>query len=514
MKTVTVSQMKELDRRTIEEAGITGEILMERAGAGAGRLILEFISTMPPKHVKRFVLLAGKGNNGGDAYVAARFLHEHTNKDVQVYAVCPLDELSGDAGTHAKKLPDGVYRKVCDRLKPEDFFEGDIIIDGLLGTGIGGPLRPPYDQWISVINSLCLPVVALDIPSGLNGDDGKVEPDAILADLTITMGLPKRGMVLNRGPEFCGRLRCVDIGIPSKFVKEVKSNIEMTFAGDVSRFLSRVPIDTYKGKCGRLLVIGGSYKYRGAPFLSAVAALRTGAGLVTVAVPQSMGDLPPAMLSLIVRRIPDNGLGTFSRDSLPELNELLKCTDAAVIGPGLTDELAVAEILRSVITVEKPMLFDADALNMLSSFPELVMNRLSHTILTPHHGEMQRLLKGCELEMLLDSDRLTKAQALAAKTESTVILKGNRTIIASIDRVVAVNSSGSPALATAGSGDVLAGITGALLARGIDAFDASVTAAYIHGLAGEPGKFGVRGLTADDLVDMIPEAMKEISPFA
>lgn len=514
MKTVTVSQMKELDRRTIEEAGISGEILMERAGIGAGSLILEFISTMSPRHVKRFVILAGKGNNGGDAYVVARFLHEHTNKDVQVYAVSHVDELSGDAATHAQKLPDAVPRRVCDKLKPEDFFEGDIIIDGLLGTGISGRLRPPYDQWISVINSLNLPVIALDIPSGLNGDDGKAEPDAVLADLTITMGLPKRGMVLNRGPEFCGRLRCVDIGIPPKFVEEIKSNIEVTCAGDVSRFLSRVPIDIYKGKCGRLLVIGGSCKYRGAPFLSAVAALRMGAGLVTVAVPKSMGDLPPAMFSLIVRRIPDDGSGIFSRNSLPELNELLKGADAVVIGPGLTDNPAVAEALRSLFMVEKPMLFDADALNMLSSFPELVMNRLSHTILTPHHGEMQRLLKCYELEMLLDSDRLTKAQALAAKTESTVILKGHRTIIASIDRVVTVNSSGSPALATAGSGDVLAGMAGALLARGIDAFDASVTAAYVHGLAGETGKFGVRGLTADDIVDMIPEAMKETSPFA
>lgn len=505
--------MKELDRRTIEEAGIAGEILMERAGTGAGKLILEFISTIP-KHVKRFVILAGKGNNGGDAYVVARFLHEHTNKEVQVYSVCPRNELSGDAATHAKKLPDAVSCKVCDKLKSEDFLEGDIIIDGLLGTGISGHLRPPYDQWISVINSVNLPVIALDIPSGLNGDDGKAEPDAVLADLTITMGLPKRGMVLNRGPDFCGRLRCVDIGIPPKFVEEIKSNIEMTFAGDVSHFLSRVPIDIYKGKCGHLLVIGGSYKYRGAPFLSATAALRMGAGLVTVAVPQSIGELPPAILSLIVRRIPDNGLGTFSRDSLPELNELLKSVDAAVIGPGLTDNPAVAEALRSLITLEKPMLFDADALNMLSLFPELIMNRLSHTIVTPHHGEMQRLLKGFELEMLLDSDRLTKAQAFAAKTESTVILKGHRSIIASIDRAATVNSSGSPALATAGSGDVLAGMAGALLARGVDAFDASVTAAYIHGLTGEVGKFGVRGLTADDIVNLIPEAMKEISPFA
>jgi len=259
MRTVSVSQMRELDRRTIEEADVPGEVLMERAGTGAGEYILDYISGLSPIHVKRFVLLAGKGNNGGDAYVVARYLYENTDIETIIYSVCPVEELTADARLNAERLPQEVSCEIRKNLSPDDFEIGDIIIDGLLGTGIKGPLRAPYDNWIASVNNTELPVIALDIPSGLNGDNGAVATDAIFADLTISMGLPKTGVFMGEGPNHCGRLQNVDIGIPAHFIDELPKEVEMIFSEDIQPLLGRVPNSSHKDSCGRLLMIGGCH---------------------------------------------------------------------------------------------------------------------------------------------------------------------------------------------------------------------------------------------------------------
>jgi len=504
--------MRELDRITIE-SGIPGEALMERAGTGAGEFILEFLSSLHASHARRFVMLAGKGNNGGDAYVVARFLSRKTSIPVKIFSTCGIDELSGDAKANAEKLPGGISFEACGELKPSDFSDGDIIIDGLLGTGISGPLRKPFGQWIGTVNSLGNPVISLDIPSGLNGDNGSIADAAVKADLTITIGMPKTGLFVGQGPATCGRLRLVDIGIPGRFIEKISSDINSIFESDVRKFLGRIDMNSHKGSRGHVFVLGGSWKYGGAPFLAGEAALRSGSGLVTVAVPES---LPPArhMLSLIVRKIPDKGSGFFSADPFPLVSKLISASDSAVVGPGISDESSVRDLVQLLSAVEKPIVFDADALNIISKNPEIIVKRIYPSVLTPHPKEMKRLLKGFGLEKLINAERLAQATALADKTHSTVVLKGHRTIVAARGRKPYVNSSGSPALATAGSGDVLSGMIASFIAQGISSFEASMCAVFIHGLAGEEGSFGIRGLTADDLPGIIPGTMKRISPFA
>ncbi|HBC85376.1 MAG TPA: hypothetical protein DCZ94_00320 [Lentisphaeria bacterium] len=512
MKTVTSDQMRELDRLTIE-SGTPGKILMERAGEGATCHILEFISTLHPSHVRRFVILAGKGNNGGDAYVVARLLSEKTSLPVKIFSTCSSNELSGDAKLNAGRIPEGISCEFRSEMNKKDFSDGDIIIDGLLGTGISGLLRKPYKQWIEAVNASGKPVISLDIPSGLNGDDGSTAGAVIKADLTISIGLPKRGLFEGSGTESCGRLRHVDIGIPLKFTGKISSDIDAIFAQDMKHFLGRLEMNSHKGSRGHVLVIGGSRKYRGAPFLSGLSALRSGAGLATVATPENVHAVPKT-LSLIVRKISDDGTGYFTASSLPELLGLIKKSDSLAIGPGMSDESSVKEMLLSAGNFEKPAVFDADALNIISKQPSIILKRKFPSVLTPHPGEMKRLLAGFGLAKLVDADRLLQARSLAEKTNSVIVLKGHRTVIASKKCTPAVNTSGSPALSTAGSGDVLSGMIASFIAQGFSPFAASVFAVFIHGLAGENGKFGNRGLIADDLPALIPVTMKKISPFA
>ena len=509
MKVITVEQMRHLDFRTINEAGISGAVLMETAGVGAAEHIVDYASSLCPKHIKRFVILAGKGNNGGDGYVIAKFLLENYETEVVIYAVYSPDELSGDAQYHANLIKDSIDVIVGE---VPIFHTGDIIIDALLGTGTRGALRSPYDTWINAVNAANVPVIAVDIPSGLNGDDGTASGGAVNADVTVTMGLPKRGMLLAKGPELCGRVKCVDIGIPVEYIAEEESDIDMIFEQDIS-CLERRPANSYKNKNGNLLVIGGSGNYPGAPFLTAKAAMRSGAGLVTVAIPRSAAISSPDMHSLIIRRVKDAGTGTFSKDSADEINQLISDSDAIAIGPGMTTADNVVQMLNAIIKTNKPIIWDADALNILSSNRSLI-NRSSFNVLTPHQGEMQRLLKGFDLSSAISANRMSKTIALAEKSGAVTILKGNNSVIASSSKHVAVNSSGSASLATAGSGDVLTGIIGAFLAQEIETFDAAKFAVFIHGLAGEQTPMGIRGFTADDLIDLIPAAMQQISPFA
>ncbi|MFA6292851.1 MAG: NAD(P)H-hydrate dehydratase, partial [Victivallales bacterium] len=465
MKIVSSMQMRELDKLTIK-SGVPGEILMERAGTGAGECILEFISTLHPAHAKRFIVLAGKGNNGGDAYVVARFLSQRTPIPVKVLSICGMDELAGDAKLNAEKLPENVPCEFRKNLTAGDFQPGDIIIDGLLGTGISGVLRPPYDNWIEIVNSRNLPVLSLDVPSGLNGDDGSIAGFAVKADLTITIGLPKKGMITGNGPSLCGKVRCVDIGIPQFLIDKIGSGMEMIFDSDVRNFLGRLDMNSHKGSNGHVLVVGGSRKYSGAPFLSAEAAIRSGAGLVTVAIPENIQPVQ-RMLSLIVRKIPDEGTGYFSSSSVPELTKLIEKSDTVVMGPGIGDDPSVKKMMLALSDFDKPAVFDAEALNVISQIPDILLKRKNPSVLTPHPGEMKRLLKGFGLEQLLEAERPAQAIGLAEKTNAVIVLKGNRTLIAAKGKPLSVNSSGSPALATAGTGDVLSGMIGSFIAQGL-----------------------------------------------
>ncbi len=516
MKAISVNQMRELDRRTIEEAKIPGFVLMERAGFGCGEKIIEFIEDrINFNHVKRFVILAGKGNNGGDAYVVARYLYENTDIEIIIYSICDIEELSDDSRKHAGLIIGNVDYSVKEKITDSDFNKGDIIIDGLLGTGIKGSIRKSYKEWIMTVNSLFLTVISLDVPSGLDVDNGCFKTDeCIMADMTVTIGLPKYGLVKDKGIECCGLLRCVDIGIPKEYIDETKSDFDIFFACDAAKSLRKLPVESYKNSVGSVLIIGGSKEYYGAPFLAALTAQRSGAGMVRVAVPESIERIPDAALSLIVKRIKDNGKGYFCLGSLEEIKPLIEKSDVIVLGPGIGTERDTFLFVREMLKVQKTLIIDADALNIIAESPEIYHGSGSN-ILTPHYGEMKRLLEAFELEHFNDHSRLDKAEALAECLDATVVFKGARTVIASPDGQITVNSSGCPALATAGSGDSLTGIIAAFNAKAHEDYYMSTAAAvFIHGMTGEISPFGNRGLIADDIHELVPEVMLRISAFA
>jgi ADP-dependent NAD(P)H-hydrate dehydratase / NAD(P)H-hydrate epimerase len=513
VKVISVSQMRELDIKTIEETQISGSVLMEKAGVGAGEKILDYLEHIDFSHIKRFVLLAGRGNNGGDVYVTAKFLYENCNADVVVYSVCPICELKGDAKKHAEMLSEDIFVDIKGKLSVNDFSKGDIIIDGLLGTGFSGPLRQPYDNWIATVNAVGLPVIAIDIPSGLNGDTGVVSENAIKADLTITIAQPKTGLVFGQGLEYCGQLEVVDIGIPENYIDEAYSELSLFTKTDAYPIVLRIPTNSHKKSLGSVLIIGGSTLYQGAPFLAGKAALRSGAGLVTIATPESAGIVNQEIFSLITRRISDSGTGFFSKESIPEVMELAELADSIVIGPGMSNNGSCLELLTEILTLDKSIIIDADALNLIAKSIKILKNN-SKYIFTPHPGEAKRLFKGFGLDKYIKKSKILQAKILQEKIEGTIILKGHGTVIAAEKKPLSINGSGCPALATAGTGDVLAGMIAANTAADMNSFDAACLSVFVHGLASQIGNKGMRGLIADDLVNLIPTALKLLSPFA
>lgn len=512
MKAVSVKQVRELDRRTIEGYGTPGVVLMERAGIRAAEAILEWTTGFPGKHVKRFVFLAGKGNNGGDAYVAAKHIHEKYGVSAIVYTVCPVKELQGDALCHAGLLPDTVPVVVKENLLTDDFLPGDVIVDGLLGTGISGPLRAPYDQWIKAVNNSGLPVAALDIPSGMNGDTGDFEADCVMADLTVTIGLPKYGLVRGTGPDYCGLLRLVEIGIPDNYVEEAESDLDIYFEQDAQDFLVRIPMQSYKNSVGRVLVCGGCDRYRGAPLLAAESAMRGGAGMVYMLTAGKTGAqrVPKALISQNV------GTAFLDESSIPVMEQMARHADVIVCGPGLDRRPGSDFFVQACGSVGLHVVYDADALALISQNISLLVNE-GKSILTPHPGEMRMLLEGFDLEHLLDASRQQQALGLAEAANSIVVLKGRNTVVADSQGRVVVNSSGSPALSGAGSGDCLSGLIGAFVSAQhgrSNVFEATCAAVFIHGLSGELNPCGVRGAIADDLPELIAAAMLQVSALA
>ena len=514
MKIVSVSQMRELDYRTINEGGISGKELMKRAGTGVGEKILEYANSLEQNHVKRFVLLAGKGNNGGDAYVLANYLRQKTDKEIVIYSICHIDELKGAAKFYAEELEHDIKISVKKILKEKHFFYGDIIVDALLGTGFQGELQEPYLEWIKLVNSLRLPVVAVDIPSGLNGDTGEVGREALKCDVTVTIGMPKIGLVKGQGPVYCGCIKYVDIGIPQEYMEETKAEYSMFNSYDAYMLLDRLYMNAHKKSFGSVLVIGGSKLYPGAPFLAGKSALRAGAGVVTVAVPESSQAFSTGIFSLITRRINDDGKGFFTKNSVADVKELIEDSDVIVVGPGMSNNNGCREFLREVMKTDKPMVVDADALNLIAIDPTILPDNKTNMVFTPHPGEGKRLLDCFGVNSSEIVCRIDKALKLSEFLHGTVVYKGNKTVIVSNEEMPCVNGSGGPALATAGSGDVLAGVIGAYIGTGLSLHDSACLSVYLHGLTAEINDRGARGFIADDIIELIPYAVKRSSPFA
>jgi len=510
LRVVTAEEMRHLDAQTIDQLGIPSLVLMETAGVGAVRRMEEQYGSMAGRRVD---ILVGAGNNGGDGLVAARHLLNR-GAGVKVYMLGTENKLSPDCRhnlTLYKKLQ-GDLHWLTERSLPKlrlGLRLSDFIVDAMLGTGAKGALRGLYAQAVQLVNQAKAPVVALDVPTGVNADSGDVIKSAVQADLTVSFGFIKQGLLLHPGAGYAGRWVVEDIGIPDTLAKHIRC-----FRPDGSwlqRHLPQRPAWGHKGTFGHGLVVAGSRSMAGSAFLTAQGMLRSGAGLVTVAVPESIaGWYPPG--ELLVVPLPETEEGTLSRSSLEPLQELLQGKQALVVGPGLSQREAIPDIVMGLLqSWQQPAVIDADAVNCLQGQDQwleaLPKKQRQQWILTPHPGEMARLT-GSDAGTINRQRR--KAATEGQKRLGTVLLlKGAPTFTVGPESMY-INSTGNAGMGSAGMGDVLSGIIGALLCQGMEPVYAAAAGAYVHGWAGDLAKerLGERGLTASDLLRELPYTLQ------
>lgn len=507
------AQMREADRRTIEEIGVPGAVLMENAAQGAAQVLLDAVEDWDGLEAAAF---CGRGNNGGDGLAIARILANRGVSSV-AYLFCRGRDMQGDAALNLKiaracgvrvvEVPDDA---AFDNLLPE-MAGCHVYIDALLGTGLNSPVRGLYARAIDLLNGLDRPVLAVDIPSGLSADTGAILGRAARADWTASFGLLKLGLALEESG-LAGELHCVDISIPPQVISDLAIDNILVEEYAAAAFLPPRPLDGHKGTFGRLLVAGGSAGKSGAPCLAAMGGLRAGAGLVTVCLPQDLNLAAEVKLTAAMSQpLPQTSEGSLSLKALPALEGLLQGRCALVLGPGLSTHEESAELVRELVArVETPLVVDADGLNALAGRLESVRFASDQAALTPHPGEAARLLDCTVAEILADRPRA--ARRLARLSGAVVVLKGARTVTASPEGDLWVNPTGNPLLASGGSGDVLAGVIGGLMAQGLDALEAACAGAFVHGLAADLARveFGLRGMAAEELVDFLPAAFSAL----
>jgi len=521
VKILTAAEMREVDRLTIER-GIPGLILMENAGSR----VVDFLrETFAPLEQQRVIVICGKGNNGGDGFVVARQLF--TRKLCRQLTVVQLfdpETLSGDAAANRRMLD------VCGcpvvRELPDQANLATLVIDAVLGTGLTGPAKGPSLDAIRLINDR-FPLakkIAVDIPSGLPSDEqtGSIG-EFVRADYTVTFTAAKRSQCLSPLHIDMGQLIVVPIGSPADLY-ETNPNykLSLTTPADIRHLFAKRPCDSNKGMYGHVLVVGGSFGKSGAPAMAGLGSYRSGAGLVTVAVPRSALPMIAAVRpELMTEPLGETESGRLRLADADQILDLLKKMTVLALGPGLgTEEETVRLVKRLYAEAEVPAVIDADALNALAGdLPATTKTR----VLTPHPGEMGRLIGKSAKEV--QADRLGLAQQLASRSGAAIVLKGDRTIIAFPDGETWVNPTGSPAMATGGTGDILTGMTAGLIAqhpparhpaeRDPEAWKRAVIAAvWLHGRCGELAgeHWGEEATLATDLLDFLPEAMNEVRP--
>ncbi|HVM62255.1 MAG TPA: NAD(P)H-hydrate dehydratase [Verrucomicrobiae bacterium] len=498
MKAVTTEQIRQLDQQTIS-LGTPGEELMERAGYAVARAAMKVLRRLDARSV---LLFAGKGNNGGDAIVAARHLAA-AGCEAALVLLCKRTELQGDPLIHFQKLVAAV--KVLELPTLEELaevvgeLEPAVVVDGLLGTGLKGEVREPYVTAIKVINGLHRPVVAVDIPSGLDSDTGEVLGVAVRAQTTLTMGLPKIGLLKPAALEFVGRIEVVDIGIPRKLLEHLQSDVELVTARDVAALLPTRARAAHKGDFGHLLIIAGSEGYTGAPVLTATAAARAGAGLVTLAVPRSVYRIVAAKCPPEVMPRPAD-FDTLDTTDFAGFN-------AIAIGPGLGQDPRTQRMIWKVVSGwMPPIVADADALNAMAPGVAALKKLHKPLVVTPHPGEMGRLISKTSADV--QANRWDIAREFAKDYGVTTVLKGAGTLIAEKGQPTWVNMTGNPGMAKGGMGDALTGIIGAFLAQGMTPAEAARAGVFLHGLAGDLASeaVGERALLTSDLIGKLGAA--------
>lgn len=515
MLIVTPAQMGLIDKTTIEETGIPGIVLMENAAINVVREIVEKLKKVKSRN---FFVFAGKGNNGGDAFAVARHLY-NMGAGVSVYLTADKNKIKGNAKTNLDILVNMGIKLFelsgKDELKELNnrIGESDAVIDGIFGTGLKGAVRGIAVEVIDIINRKKKFTLSIDIPSGVNGGTGEVEGTCIKADKTVTFGLPKFGLILHPGCEYTGELVVADIGFPEKVIEKFDINTMHIDEKYAARLIPERRRKSNKGDYGKILVISGSKGMTGAGCLTAGAALRSGAGLVYLAVPASLVPIYGGnIMEAVVIPLEDTNRGSLSKQCLGRLDDCIKKADVAAVGPGLSTDTDIKDIVFHVIdNIDVPAVFDADALNAISSNPSVLGKLENDAVLTPHPGEMARLM-GTSIEKV-QSDRVGAAEEFAKKWNVYVVLKGSVTVIAYPDGKIFLNTTGNSGMATGGSGDVLTGIIAALMGQGLNAGDAATAGVYLHGLAGDRSADikGEHSIIAGDLIKQLPNAFKTLS---
>ena len=499
MKVLTAEEMARLDRITIEEIGIPSQVLMENAARG---VLLAIESKFP--ETKRILVIAGKGNNGGDGIALARMLHLR-GKEVDLFL--PLGEPKGDAQLQLR-----IFRNLgLEELKKEPDFNGyDLVIDAIFGTGFIPPVRGRVAELIERVNLSDVPTVAVDLPSGLWADSGEIFEPSVRADLTVTFQFPKVCHVLYPSAKLCGEVKVVDISIPTKLAENIWRE---TIEPQELRLPRREP-DTYKTREGHVLIIGGSRGKTGAVIMAAQAATRTGSGLVTVGIP---ADLDRIIESALIEEmsLPLEGAERLSFLGIEKIFEMQERFSAAAVGMGMDRYEEGQDILREILLRwEKPLLIDADGINNLADLGdlEILKRREAPTVLTPHVGEFSRLTGVNTREVA--PKQFDLARDFATEYGCYLVLKAARTVVATPEGRVYISTRGTPAMAKGGVGDVLSGILISLMGK-MPTEEALKLGVYLHGLAGEIAerKMHTESLKARDLIDSIPEAYKSIEKF-
>jgi NAD(P)H-hydrate epimerase len=501
--------MREIDRTAICEYGIPSTYLM----TNAARAVFQAALARLPETGGMVAVFCGPGNNGGDGVAAAAFLLRRGVK-VRTFLVGSREKMTADTLEMERRLVEqgGVLEDFSDSQSLEQYLARcDIVIDALFGTGLRSPLRGDALRAVTLINETDAFVISTDIPSGVHADTGKILGAAVSADETVTFALAKAGLFLEPGCTLCGKITLADIGIPRELTQSARPLCYAVMDGDIS--LPRRRPDTHKGDYGRALIVAGSVGYTGAPVLAAKAATVTGAGLVTLAVPESIYTIAAVKCTEeMVVPLPGSAEGTLSSLAAYSVTDRLSKADVCLLGPGLGRTAHIREIVTSAIKNSKvPLVLDADGINAAAENIDVLDEAVCPIILTPHDGEFARLTG--HLPNDDPEGRLEAARRFAKQHGVVVVLKGHRTITALPDGSAYVNTTGGPAMAKGGSGDVLAGMITALIAQKFPIKDAVLAAVYLHGLAGDMAarRLGEYSVTASAIIEALPEAIASVT---
>jgi NAD(P)H-hydrate epimerase len=508
MIAVTAKEMRRLDALAIR-SGILSLTLMENAGRRVAEAAIRFLKRPSGKRV---VVVAGKGNNGGDGLVAARYLKQRGAR-VEVLLLSGRDALRDDAKTNLERFErrKGIVR-FPGRYDLKDLSKADLILDAIFGTGLSSEVAGEAAEAIEAINRSGKPVIAVDVPSGLDSDTGRIHVTAVRAALTVTFGFLKQGLLLYPGAECAGPVELADIGFPASVVKQADSRVSVLTPDWVATRLPSRPPDAHKGTFGHVAVVAGSVGKTGAGILTSLGALRIGAGRVTLAHPLSVaGDLAGRPWEIMTFPLAATVDQTISPLAIPSLVSFVSDKEAVAVGPGISTQPETVRLIQELIPqLTRPCVLDADGLNALDGKPELLKKARGPVVITPHPGEMARLL-GTSTEAVQE-DRISAIHQAAERSGAVVVLKGARSLIGTPSGDCRIVTTGNSGMATAGMGDVLTGVIAGLLAQGLGPMEAAAVGTHLHGLAGDLAfrEVGPAGLIASDLLARLPNAVRLI----